>query len=1453
MVKRGLEPEEDQDTGPIIKKLKKVDDERTPEPNKNGQKLTSESYTVGWICAISTEHVAAQVFLDERHEGPDYQSPSDDNIYTLGRVGRHNVVIAVLPDGEYGITSASRVGSDMRHTFPNIRIGLMVGIGGGAPSLKNDIRLGDIVVSAPRGGKGGIFHYDYGKTVQDQSFHSTGFLNQPPVLLRAAMNDLRAKYDVDGNSIEEGINRILNKKPRLKKKYKRPPPSTDRLHRATVTHSSSCEANCEETCGDDPKNLISRPDRTEDEVPTVHYGLVASSNRLVKDALLRDRLAAEKDVLCFEMEAAGLVNHFPCLVIRGICDYADSHKNNDWQGYAAMAAAAYTKDLLYRIPPSRIEAESKIIDILSDIKDEVTDVSTCVNTLVHKQQGEEDEGVIKWLTPADDASQQQDFIRRRQPGTGQWLLDSTEFQKWVKSSSQCLFCPGIPGSGKTMIAAIVVDHLYSRFADETNVGIAYIFCNFRRHHDQEIDDLFAVLLKQLVQKRSSVPSCIKELYSDCRKKRIRPSTDQLSAALQTVIALFTQTFIIIDALDECQTSDGCRKTIIEEILGLQKHCGTNIFATSRFVPEIGDSFASQPTLEIRPTDEDVRTYLEGRMSDLPAFVRRDPVLQREIKDGIVKAVDGMFLLAHLYMGSLDDKLTRKAIENALCQFQKQNPGPDEERKMKVLSQAYEDAMDRIKAQKEGIRKLAEQTLLWITCAKRPLTISELRQALAVEMKTEKLDNKNLSEAEDMVSSCAGLVTVDEQSNIIRLVHYTMQEYFAQNHGRLFQKAEENIVATCVTYLSFATFGCGPCPSTSVLKHRIEQNPLYDYAARNWGHHARASCSKPRKLILEFLCDEARLMAANQVMLSSKVPGGGSDYEKMTAPHVAALFGLSDLIIAIGDRYGIDAKHFDGQTPLSLASEKGHEAVVRVILTQTGIDVNTRGFRYLWTPLSLAARNGHYGVCKHLLEHDAVEPDPKDSGGRTPLSWAAGNGHIAVVRLLLAHKRVAPDSKATWFYKGRTPIMWAAANGHMAVVKLLLETDRVEYDSNDDDGRTLLSLMAQQGETVMVRQILAREGVNHNWRDQNGRTPLSWAAQHGHMPIIEDLMARDSASPDSRDNNSRTPLSWAAQYGHKEVCEMLLGHSSTDASLKDINGHTPLSWAAKNGHHEIVELLLRATESITEEAIEDSGPSLLSLTKANRKKEVIDIPAKYSDLHQPSSLAPNVPDHDEQPPMLRGHYSLRDFDITVKIGIGSLSRVFMAQSKQNSKFYAIKILNKAQIVGMNKVQHTIDERRMLSHVKHPFLVRTWGSFQDCKNLYIVMDVVREGNLKTLQGAEPFSDLFAKHFAAQITLAVSYLHFNNIIHRDLRPEHVLVTRNFTVKVIVISLSKYVTDTASTLCTTFEFTAPEMFTDSRFDESADWKRPQNLELRSCPEDRRLFEELDGEDEYKDLFEGF
>lgn len=277
------------------------------------------------------EHVAAEVFLDERHEEPEDVLPHDNNNYILGKIGRHNVVIAVLPKGGYGIAAAASAGRDMLHTFPNIRLGLMVGIGGGAPSQKHDICLGDIVVNAPHSRDSGVFQYDFGKTIQDQKFYVTGVLDQPPVVLRTAIHGLETEYEIKGHQFDKAIGHILKGNERLQPKYKRPEPSTDKLYRSDVVHPLEHDSDCVAVCGDSPSKLIARRQRRKDEDdPIIHYGLIASANQLMKDASVRDKIAAEKDILCFEMEAAGLMNYFPCLVIRSICNYSDTHKNDIW-------------------------------------------------------------------------------------------------------------------------------------------------------------------------------------------------------------------------------------------------------------------------------------------------------------------------------------------------------------------------------------------------------------------------------------------------------------------------------------------------------------------------------------------------------------------------------------------------------------------------------------------------------------------------------------------------------------------------------------------------------------------------------------------------------------------------------------------------------------------------------------------------------------------------------------------------------------------------------------------------------------------------------------------------------------------------------------------------------------------------------------------------------------------
>lgn len=270
-----------------------------------------------------------------------------------------------------------------------------------------------------------------------------------------------------------------------------------------------------------------------------------------------------------------------------------------------------------------------------------------MDRLNERQDDQERLSILDWLTPIDYAPQQSDFINRQQAGTGQWLLDSPKFHAWLQADKQTLFCPGIPGAGKTIITAIVIDDLTTRFQNDSSIGIAYLYCNFRRKDEQKAQDLLASLLKQLSQERSSLPDSVKVLYDQHRDKRTRLSFEEISRALYSVATTYLRVFIIVDALDECQSSEGCRTTFLTEIFNLQAKSRVNIFATSRFIPEITERFKRSMSLEIRASEHDVRRYIDGYMLHLPSFVGRSLDLQEEIKAEIVKAVDGMYVSSQL--------------------------------------------------------------------------------------------------------------------------------------------------------------------------------------------------------------------------------------------------------------------------------------------------------------------------------------------------------------------------------------------------------------------------------------------------------------------------------------------------------------------------------------------------------------------------------------------------------------------------------------------------------------------------------------------------------------------------------------------------------------------------------------------------------------------------------------
>ncbi|KAH8730737.1 TPR repeat protein, partial [Phaeosphaeriaceae sp. PMI808] len=315
--------------------------------------LRCDEYTVGWVCALPVELAAAEQMLDEVHKTPQ-PNAHDTNGYTCGRIGEHNIVIACLPQGRIGTTSAAFVAAQMRSSFTSIRFGLMVGIGGGVPSEEVDIRLGDVVISKPLKAHSGVVQYDSGKATPS-GFERTGSLNAPPTVLLGAVAKMQANHMRGVSSIAKYLSKFESLP-----SFTRDAAGSDILFYSTYDHVGGATCN---KC--DTGSLVARELRRQEVM--VHYGTIASGSQVIKSAAERDRISADLGgVLCFEMEAVGLMNEFPCLVIRGICDYADSHKNKTWQPYAAATAAACAKEVLSLVPVAEVAKAYTVNEVIRE-------------------------------------------------------------------------------------------------------------------------------------------------------------------------------------------------------------------------------------------------------------------------------------------------------------------------------------------------------------------------------------------------------------------------------------------------------------------------------------------------------------------------------------------------------------------------------------------------------------------------------------------------------------------------------------------------------------------------------------------------------------------------------------------------------------------------------------------------------------------------------------------------------------------------------------------------------------------------------------------------------------------------------------------------------------------------------------------------------------------------------
>ncbi|KAL9033586.1 MAG: hypothetical protein Q9180_005868, partial [Flavoplaca navasiana] len=635
--------------------------------------------------------------------------------------------------------------------------------------------------------------------------------------------------------------------------------------------------------------------------------------------------------------------------------------------------------LLQRV---QTELSDSIRCSIQDIGSDVRQSREAIKRLQDSQQDKDYQAMLQWVSPLNFRLVHNDNLQRRHGDTGDWILRESSFEVWVAGHLDTLYCEGIPGAGKTIIASVVVDHLRHRLESNgddrahhhsssglIDFSLTYVFCTFKDRANQTAENLFGSIVKQLTESYPERFSpMVEQLFHAREKTHGRPLLADFVSMLRSMLRCFRLNYIVVDALDEC--ADEVTDSLLNDFKNLQQICSLKLLFTLRPGTITGlQDLNRTGFLEIRARDEDIGKYISSRI----AFEERSFTSFKREPDHVALAIDtitassqGMFLLARLHLDSIAKATPVAAFKASLQRLPRQ------------LNTTYDEALRRIEDQDEERAALAKKVLAWILYASRSLTMVEVQHALAAEstVPPQGVDEEWINNPNDIIYSCAGLVTLDQKTNVIRMVHYSAQEYFSANRQTHFPHGHKDIATVCLKYLASNLFSNGRRKNKQEVKLQCAENPFLDYAAHFWGFHTRMSGPNADMTsdVLAFMRLHQNLTCATQVGIQEFMFASWAEHPTdgpVLAPViVAAYFGLTDVAAALLD-HGADvnivARPPDGVSVLDIACQKGHRDVVKLLLDRGAI-TQRQHLRKVGA-LHRAASLNHPAVAEVLLERN----------------------------------------------------------------------------------------------------------------------------------------------------------------------------------------------------------------------------------------------------------------------------------------------------------------------------------------------------------------------------------------------------------------------------------------------------------------------------------------------------